>query len=695
MLAVVLLVVATALVAGQTPEPVPVPRRPEITRLFMFDLCTTSANGSTHDVECGPDETVGLTSLTLSQPANTGASTYYTFDMFDEHTQKFNRPNRRLAQRLSFRVGVGAIVLKYRLRLKNRVPDRYVVQRDTGEICPNSQACNGRALQLPPGSMCNETARYANGVKFQSPEVDFGPDLAIIPTEDMYRGFAPENVICGASNCGVCLGAQATRPRCETERFLMVYPMWQVLEFDGLPIITVRMNVTVILDGVTQDVIELAVNLDTTTDGEPASTFGSNDDNTLSVEVSAQTTVFPFKAQPGFIVAAEKHPLAHKNTVPVTMETCPRSADAQKIYCPPENGYEEALDPNQPEVNPHPDFCQANSRWWFFVEQGVNGWQHGFECNQMGIRPEWYVKNNGNNANLPCTLEVGACVPGFAPTLATGLDVRKFPGFYSQQNEQDRNSKPVVVSGDRVLEWTCDPRAETNRPWALQGNVGFANTHVQNNFLYAQPAADTNVFYEINFLISGELDRVIFVKSAGFLRSPTFTPCILVQGRDGGFTVEVCNTATIASDYGLTLECLDERYGLGTAETTVTVDGNACEAVGPLNIRLVGDIVPGGMFCTVTLFDLATLLAIDVLDQRCEELEPRRQQPLGAGIEGQFGAGPECSWFNFSCWGLEVYMPDWLAFLSLFGFALLGFLVILLILACVVAPCIQRQAFAK
>lgn len=690
---------AAVLLAAGAAAQTPVPRRAEVRTLFMFDLCTTSFNGSNADVECPEDQSRGLTSLSIATVANTGAGDFYVFELTDDFMQSRYPANRQLSDRVRIQIGVGPIVLKYKYSLEIRVPDRYVVQRDKGSLCAGVGACDGKFFRAPSGEPCTTTEAYAGGISFRNVTEDFFPGLAIIPTEDMYRGFDQSKWVCGASHCGVCLGGQSTRGVCDTERFHMVYPMWDVFRIDGYPFISYRVNGTFLFDApeIPDQTVFLAVNLDTAPNGEPYRIFNHSDNRAISMEVVQQTTVFPFPAIPGYIVAAERHPRADETLAldpTMTNDRCPPGADAQGIYCPVRSGFDEPDDPVlAPDVNPRPRFCEPLSRWWFYAEQGINGWRHGYECNQLGIRPEWYAGNNGRNAEIPCSSQPGTCVPGFDVSLTSDLDARKFPPFYTEQNREQRGSvctAGATPNGDCVGEWDCDTRAPVNTPWPVQSNSGFANSWLSGQFLYVEPSRDTNVFIEVNMLIAGSMVEVQTVRGSGHLRSPTFDPCILVQGRDGSFIVEACNDTPLPSDFAVTITCDDPRYGLGTGEAQVSLGGNECDIVGPINIRLTGDIVPGGMFCTAQLFELGTLSLVDTLDQRCEELPPRREEPLGVGTEGLIGE-PMCSWYNLLChMGYESI--DWLGWLTMFGLFMLLWLIIALVVLLVAVPLIKQRA---
>jgi hypothetical protein len=167
------------------------------------------------------------------------------------------------------------------------------------------------------------------------------------------------------------------------------------------------------------------------------------------------------------------------------------------------------------------------------------------------------------------------------------------------------------------------------------------------------------------------------IRGSGYLQSTGADPCVLVRGRDGGFLVDVCNDSPFGADFGVELTTTVTRYKLGVSTTTVSVRGNECITVGPINVRLEGDIVPTGDFIRATLTDQATFAVIDELDERCQESPPPRQQPLGSGQSGTSGSSGCTS--TFDCWAvsLNLTMPQ-LAFLMWLGGVLLLVAIVLI-----------------
>lgn len=702
--AVLLLAAAAAAAAALVAAQRPVSRRPEIKELFAYDSCQSTAVGNASEIECTTPETT-LLSMTTALVSNTGLGTAYILEMDQDYFAGRLPPNRRLAKSIRLTYEVSEVTTKYALDLEARVPDRYILQKDTGSACQVSEVCNGRFSEAPMGEPCNTTKPYSTRflggrIKFRSPADDYFEELAVVPTDDMYRGFSAGARRCGAASCGVCQDSgQNARATCDTERFLMVYPMWSVFQISPWPFVAYSITARLLdLETLDAEEIELGMNLNLAPSGEPYRQFAraQSPGGTFVIEILQHTSLLPYPAVPGYIVAAEGHPRAAetcvrdpsicaRRTALEQNQACPPGADARGLYCPVFDAWQEAADASVPQVNPRPQRCEPGPRYWFFAEQGRNGWRHGYECNENGIRPDWYSKNDGRNAAIPCVQQKGACVPGYDTSLSGGGDARKLPPFYPEQNRQQRGSvcPGGLLANGRCAQWDCDPRAPVNTPWSVQRNEGFWNTWLADGFMWVEPEADTNMFIDVNALISGDFVQVERIRGSGYLQSAGEDPCILVRNRDGGFMVDVCNDSPVGSDFAVDITCETERYQLGVGSTTVSVEGNRCVSVGPINIRLQGEIVPGGDFCTARLSELGTFAVIDELDERCQELAPRRQEPLGSG---QSAADPEpvCKGITAIGCSVDIYISDidltWLLFA--FGLGLLIIIAFLLV-ACV------------
>jgi hypothetical protein len=700
-----------------------------------LELATNASSQPNGGVSCSsPDD--GMVSLILQLTPQTGGGTVYEFDTTDPVVLGQLAPGVALQQAL-VTVSMARAGLAYQLQLIRYVPAAYFPQT-VGEVpitgleavapifavgtslltntitapeglltdavgvlllladiigksCPAwnglVEACNGVA-EFDPSQPdpCFDSSNFAN-------PLDSLPGLPLVNTSMMFRGLAERGYgNCTDAWCGVCYGPQGmSRSVCMRERFFWVYPIFRVYRIFPMPLMNTTITVSIRNlspnSSATQpEVLTLGVSLNQAqipgSQPLPLTVYSQNR-RVQATFLGAQSLV-PLPIQTGFIIAAEKNPYSVPSQVQPGMydyacaQAIDQSSQDNSVYCPPYDAFEEGpVNPRCPDPN---DVATCTGRppyFWFWGINGRNNLNIGAGCNQFGITPDYYGRNNGQNAQAVCRNGLLSCVPGFWVT----------PAGYS------KNMQAFVTENFEFCGWdegsqTCTLSTQTppNMPQSLGSDGAQSRVWLSQNFLQYIPFVNLGMSSRVQLLVSGSFVAQETVAGTGYLQQPPQgAGCVLVLGSDGSLFTTVCSTSGVPADFSVILNCSSPDYQVGVAEVSTTVQPGACTTVGPFRITLGGSqIVPNSARgCVVQLYNAVNTL-LSTLGQNCTETNPRFLQAGAAGGGGETFSSENdasCPWTSPTCWSwLALDMPSWQGFLA----GLLAFLVMAAIIIGVV-----------
>jgi hypothetical protein len=548
-------------------------------------LQTDPALNSSTGIACNtPDD--GMVSLVLSLVPETGGGTQYEFDTTDPVVLGSLAPGTAV-QRARVTVLMARAGLAYQLQLIRYVPAAYFPQVTSNGSPINGLTIAGAALfvmPLPPqivvgtllllaGTLkhtcptfnglvrsCNGRAEvvancYNASQFFTDPRTEL-PGIAFVNETVMFRGLGARGFgNCSNTWCGVCYSPQGmSRTECNRERFFWVYPIFNVYRLFPSPIVNTTITVTVQnLDtnssssSTQPETLTLGVSLNQAvipnSQPLPLSVFSQN--RRVRATLLGVQSLSPLPIQVGYIFAAQKHPLTKLNQIQpgVYDYECTTSVNqfAQPIentYCPPYDAFEEGpTNPRCPDPNDASTCTGKPPYFWGWGIYGRNGLFIGPGCNEYGITPDYYGRQNGRNSQAVCRNGLFACIPGFD----AGTDPSRFA----------RSPLELIQENFDFCGWdgsTCSrsPQTPPNMPQALGSISGQSRVWLSQNYMMHIPYANLGIATRVQILVSGSFLGQRVVAGRGFLAQPrTGAGCRLVFGGSGSMFATVCSTTEL------------------------------------------------------------------------------------------------------------------------------------------------------